>query len=96
MNEQQIFVEYIKIGQRIRNQRKKKMLTQEQLAELTGISLSFVGHIERGTRAVSVETLARICKALEADMHYIVFGEFSGYNVNSELLHDLRELLNKY
>ena len=69
------------------------MLTQEQLAGLTGVTLSFIGHIERGTRAVSVETLARLCKALEMDMHYIVFGDFSGSSVNSDLLNDLRELL---
>jgi len=52
-----------------------------------------VGHIERGTRAISVETLAHLCKALETDMHYIVFGCSSGYSGNSDLLHDLRELL---
>ena len=74
----------------------RKILTQEQLADLAGISLSFVGHIERGTRAISVETLARLCKALETDMHYIVFGCSSGYSANSDLLHDLRELLKKY
>ena len=84
------------IGQRIRNLRKEKGLSQEQLAELIGISLSFMGHIERGTRTASVETLARISKALEMDMHYIVFGHSSGYSANSELLNNLKELLYKY
>ena len=72
------------------------MLTQENLAGLTGVTLSFIGYIERGTRAVSVETLARLYKVLEMDMHYVVFGCSSGYSVNSDLLHDLRELLQKY
>ena len=89
-------VDYNKMGLRIRNQRKEKGLSQEQLAELIGISLSFLGHIERGTRKASVETLARICKALNADMHYIVFGCSSGYSVNSELLCELRELVQRY
>ena len=96
MSEQNIIVNYKEIGQRIRTQRKKKMLTQGQLAELTGISLSFVGHVERGSRAVSVETLARLCKELEMDMHYIVFGDFSGYSANSSLLRELREILRRY
>ena len=74
----------------------RKILTQEQLAELAEISLSFVGHIERGTRTISVETLARLCKALETDMHDIVFGCSNGYSANSDLLRDLRELLQKY
>ena len=89
-------VDYKRIGIRIQKQRKEKGLSQEQLAELIGISLSFMGHIERGTRISSVETLARISKALETDMHYIVFGCSSGYSVDSELLRELRELVQRY
>ena len=53
-------------------------------------------HIKRSTYAMATKTLARLCKALETDMHYIVFGCSSGYSANSDLLHDLRELLKKY
>ena len=88
--------DYEKIGQRIQRLRKEKGLSQEQLAELIGISLSFLGHIERGTRKTSVETLARICDALGADMHYIVFGRSSGYNADSEVVRELRELVQRY
>ena len=87
------------IGRRLRKQRLTLQLTQEQLAEKAGISFSFLGHIERGTRIASVETLARLSKALEMDMHYIVFGHSSGYSARSEemeLLDDLRNLLKKY
>ena len=89
-------VNYKSIGQRIRNQRKEKGLSQEQLAEQIGISISFMGHIERGTRVSSVDTLARLCQVLEMDMHYVVFGYSSGYSANSELLSELRELLQRY
>lgn len=89
-------IDYEKIGQRIRKQRKEKGLSQDQLSEQIGISLSFMGHIERGTRKASVETLACICKALDADMHYIVFGHSSGHSANSELLRELRELVQRY
>ena len=90
---------YERIGLRIRTQRKEKGVSQEQLAEQIGISASYMGHIERGTRIASVETLARLSKALEMDMHYIVFGHSSGYSARSEeleLLDDLRNLLQKY
>lgn len=88
--------DYVSIGQRIQKMRKEKGLSQEQLAELIGISLSFMGHIERGTRKASVETLARICKALDADMHYIVFGHSGGHSADSGLLRELRELVKRY
>ena len=90
-------VDYNKIGQRIREQRKAKKLTMEQLAEMVNLSLSYIGHIERGTRVVSVETLTRLCEVLELDMHYVVFGCSSSYNARKmALLNELTELISKY
>lgn len=49
-------VNYQDLGLRVRDARKAKHLTQEQLAEKVGISSSFMGHIERGTRIASIDT----------------------------------------
>lgn len=51
-------VNYQDLGLRVRDARKAKHLTQEQLAEKVGISSSFMGHIERGTRIASIESLS--------------------------------------
>lgn len=96
MNNQDNIVDYIQIGQRVRKLRRDKEYTQEQIAELVGASCSFVGHIERGEKILSVETLARLSKALETDMDYIVFGASRGTRVNEELLNELKELLHKH
>lgn len=58
---------YIHIGKHVRKARKRLGWTQEQLAEAINISLSFCGHIERGSRKCSVITLAKLCKALSLD-----------------------------
>lgn len=55
---------YRAIGERIRSHRRRMGLTQRQLAEQLGISLSFLGHIERGTRVLSVDTLVRFTQVL--------------------------------
>jgi len=55
---------YDALGRRIRAQRRSIKMTQEQLAEKTGVSLSFIGHIERGTRKASLDTLVSISNAL--------------------------------
>lgn len=55
---------YKALGQRIRKQRKAIRWTQEVLAEKAGISLSFLGHIERGSRKASLETLVALSNAL--------------------------------
>lgn len=67
-------MDYTAIGARIRRARKLKDLTQQEMAHLVGISLSFYGHIERGSRIMSIETLGKICESLDADAHYLLWG----------------------
>ena len=57
-------MDYLRLGQRIRRQRKLMGLTQKEVAERAGISLPFYGHIERGTRKASLETTVDIANAL--------------------------------
>lgn len=52
------------MGKRIRKERKANHMTQEALAEKAGISLSFLGHIERGSRKASIDTLVNIVNVL--------------------------------
>lgn len=56
---------YADLGRRIKQQRLLAKLTQDQLAERAGISLSFLGHIERGTRKASLDTLVKLANALK-------------------------------
>lgn len=61
---------YKLIGAKLRKARKKMRMTQEQAAECIDMSASFIGHIERGSRIPSVETIVRLCKLyhVSADM----------------------------
>ena len=65
--------DYAGIGMRIRNARKEKGMSQDELAEKCGICLSFMGHIERGTRRMSLETFANICAILQLDAGELLF-----------------------
>lgn len=58
-------LEYEKIGARIRRIRETKGWSQKKLAEKCGVSLNFIGYMERGTRHMSLDTFARLCKVLE-------------------------------
>ena len=57
-------MDYAAIGQRVRGLRRMLGLTQGELADRVGIAASFLGHIERGTRVLSLETLMALCAAL--------------------------------
>lgn len=58
---------------RIRKARKERHVTQEQLGEICELSTAHIGHIERGTRIPSLDTLFRITQALNVSMDYLVF-----------------------
>ena|SRR5271163_604588 len=61
-------------GDRIREIREAKRLTQDQLAEKTGISKGFLSDVENGKRNVSSEYLLRIANALNASVDYLLRG----------------------
>lgn len=54
----------MQLARRIRAFRKLKGLTQQSLAEQTGISLAMLGMIERGTRVPTEEQLVKIADVL--------------------------------
>jgi transcriptional regulator with XRE-family HTH domain len=69
-----------KIGQRIKEIRTGKKLTQEAVAFKGEIDRSFMNHVENGRRNVSVETLEKIISSgLETD-----FKEFFNADVFSD------------
>lgn len=57
-------MDYIALGRRVRQHRKEQRMTQVELAHKMGLSVSFLGHIERGTRKASLETLVSIANTL--------------------------------
>lgn len=67
-------LDYTKIGMRIRQVRKAKGWSQDELAKKCGISMSFLGHIERGTRIMSLDTFANICIALGTHTDELLWG----------------------
>ena len=56
---------YLQIGERIRKYRKAKGLSQEQLAELVGISVTHMSHIETGNTKLSLPVCVEMANALE-------------------------------
>lgn len=62
------------IGSRIKAERKKLGLTQEKLAELVNVSPHYIYEIERGMKAMSVDTLMTVAVKMELSADYILFG----------------------
>lgn len=54
----------IAFGERIREIRKSKGLSQEALADLAGVDRSYMGHIERGEKNITLTKIYQIAGAL--------------------------------
>ncbi len=55
------------IGARIKSLRRGRGLTQEKVAERTGLSVNYLSRIERGLENPTLDTLLGLAKALKVD-----------------------------
>lgn len=63
---------YYNIGQRIRKYRKIANMSQEQLAECVGISVTHMSHIETGNTKLSLPVLVSIANALNVSTDTLI------------------------
>lgn len=82
------------IGQRIREVRTDKKLTQEYLAEATGVNVSHVSNIENCKVKVSLTLLVGICNALDTTVDYILGNEYHAptSTIEKELMNIAKDL----
>ena len=85
------------IGQRIRFRRLELDLSQEDLAELVGVSTSFIGHIERAEKSATLDTFDAIISTLGTSWDYLMYGIKNRCDKeNCQLYKDAVELLKRY
>lgn len=63
------------VGQRIMERRKRMGMTQEELAERSGLTTQFVSYAESGKRASRPENLMRIAAVLGVSTDYLLTGD---------------------
>ena len=63
-----------RFGERVRELRKERGLSQEELALEAGLDRTYVGGIERGERNVSLINIGRLAKALGVSFQQLFKG----------------------
>lgn len=63
------------VGDRIRQVREHRRMTQDRLAEITSISKGFLSDLENDKRNVSSEYLLRIANSLGTSVDYLLTGK---------------------
>lgn len=64
----------IKFGERVRQLRKEKRMSQEELADKANLHRTYIGMIERAEKNVTLINIEKIAKALEVSIQDFLYG----------------------
>lgn len=75
----------VETGMRIQNLRCERGLTQEELANMLGISDRHIRGIESGIRNGSIDLLVALAKLFSVSLDYLILGKPTGIQIKNEL-----------
>ena len=83
------------LGEKIRNAREDKDISQREMAELIPMNQSNYSKIERDVQEPNIEQLRRICQILNLDPRYLLdLGDFSPFTKSDiKLLEDTQRFI---
>lgn len=84
-------MDYYKIGERIRKYRKAQNMSQEELAEQVGISVTHMSHIETGNTKLSLPVFVSIASVLHVQTDSLLKDEPHG---KTAIINELADMLN--
>jgi len=61
-----------KFGEKVREERHKQGLSQEELASRAGVHRTYIGMIERAEKNITLENIEKIAKALRISLDKIM------------------------
>ncbi len=83
-------IDYISIGNRIKELRTEKGWTQAKLAEKSGVEPSNISHIERAATKLSLPTMVSIANALGVTLDEIAYGSLVKSNhISIKMIDDI-------
>jgi transcriptional regulator with XRE-family HTH domain len=66
------------IGDKLRETRKRGLLTQQQLADKSGVGITTIVRIERNQVEPHARTIRKLAEALDVEPHELLKGEGNG------------------
>ncbi len=91
--DEKMALDYSVIGQRIKQARLAKNMTQEDLAEMIDISVAFLSRVERGNSHINLKRLNQLCGLLDVTEGYLLNG--ASNSDTNYLNKEFSELLSK-
>lgn len=86
-------MDYKRLGERIRQERKRLNLTQAQLAEDINISDTYMGAIERGERSLTLDNLVRLVNRLGVTIDYLLSDSVT--DTDSNIMEQFKQIVDR-
>ncbi|HOQ76471.1 MAG TPA: helix-turn-helix transcriptional regulator [Thermoclostridium sp.] len=86
-------IDYKALGKRIAKRRKVLNLTQDDVAEATGLSNNHISNIENNHSIPSIDTLVKICEAIDTTPNYLLLGISAHMDAEEDLRNQIIERL---
>ena len=81
------------LGQKIKQVRKSKKITQEKLAEIIGVDFGYISKLEVGQNFPSIPTLNKIAQALDVDISiFFNYYNLQDLNISEEIVSELKAM----
>lgn len=73
-------MDFAYLGKKIKEERIKRNLTQQQISEILNISDAYYGQIERGQRHITLEKLVEVAQYFDTSVDYLLCGSLPETN----------------
>ena len=73
------------IGDRLRDARESKCLTQKQLSDITNITVATISRYENNQREMNADYIMALCDALDISADWLLRGTYKHYEKRSDL-----------
>ena len=78
-------IDYVLIGKRVKETRTQMRISQAALAEMTGLSVSYISHIETAHKRASLTSLISIANAAGISVDELLYGNQESYTMDYHL-----------
>ena len=78
-------IDYVLIGKRIKEIRSQMKLSQASLAEMSGLSVTYISHIETAYKKASFSSLVHIANAIGISVDEMLYGNQNAFTADYQL-----------
>ena len=78
-------IDYVLIGKRIKEIRSQMKLSQASLAEMSGLSVTYISHIETAYKKASLSSLVHIANAIGISVDEMLYGNQNAFTADYQL-----------